>query len=233
MRTHAALLLPVLLAGAAACGARPGIATPDSPPVIVPDRPTPPRPAPTQPETPGAPAAEPAAPGTLPAAQEEFWGRLQTLCGQAFRGALALGSAATDTMFAGRELVMHVRRCAPHRIEIPFHAGENRSRTWIVTRTATGLRLKHDHRHADGTEEEITQYGGDTQQAGTPQAQEFHADDHTAALVPAARTNIWTMEVLPGHHFAYMLRREGTDRRLRVEFDLSRPVEPPPAPWGH
>jgi hypothetical protein len=50
---------------------------------------------------------------------------------------------------------------------------------------------------------------------------------------PAAVTNVWTMEVIPGERFAYALRREGTDRRFRVEFDLTRPVAPPPAPWGH
>ncbi|HEU0302476.1 MAG TPA: hypothetical protein VFR37_23655, partial [Longimicrobium sp.] len=102
-----------------------------------------------------------------------------------------------------------------------------------ITRTADGLRLKHDHRHADGSEDPVTQYGGDTRGAGAPSRQEFHADAHTAALIPAAATNVWTVEVGPGERFAYALRREGTDRRFRVEFDLARPVPAPPAPWGH
>jgi hypothetical protein len=62
---------------------------------------------------------------------------------------------------------MHVRRCEEDEIQIPLHVGENRSRTWIITRTDTGLRLKHDHRHPDGSEEEQTQYGGDTEDSGT------------------------------------------------------------------
>jgi hypothetical protein len=165
--------------------------------------------------------------------QDAFWAQLQQLCGQAFEGRLAEGTAPGDSAFAGQRAVMHVRQCAPNEIRIPFHVGDDRSRTWVLTRTGEGMRLKHDHRHDDGSEDEVTQYGGDTRIAGTAQRQEFHADAHTAQLIPAARTNIWTMEVVPGRQFNYALRREGTDRRFRVEFDLTRPVTPPPAPWGY
>jgi hypothetical protein len=176
--------------------------------------------------TTGTPPAAPADP------QQAFWARLQSLCGQAYRGTLAEGTAPTDEAFRKLELVMHVRECSDAAIRIPFHAGEDRSRTWVLTRTADGLRLKHDHRHEDGSEDRVTQYGGDTKDAGAPQRQEFHADAHTATLIPAARTNIWTVEVVPGERFAYALRREGTDRRFRVEFDLTQPIPPPPPPWG-
>ena len=158
--------------------------------------------------------------------------RCSACAGGRTRARVVQGSAA-DTAFTGKPLVMHVRQCSPGEIRIPFHVGENRSRTWILTRTDGGLRLKHDHRHEDGSEDAITQYGGDTRDAGTAARQEFYADAHTAALIPAAVTNVWTVEVIPGERFAYALRREGTDRRFRVEFDLTRPVAPPPAPWGH
>lgn len=165
------------------------------------------------------------------APRDVFWDQLQTLCGRAFSGRLTEGGAV-DSAFQGAELTMHVRTCNPTEIRIPFHAGTDRSRTWVFTRIDAGLRLKHDHRHADGTEDAITQYGGDTRDSGSAVRQEFHADAHTASLIPAASTNIWTVEVVPGERFAYALRREGTDRRFRVEFDLARPVAPPPAPWG-
>ena len=45
-----------------------------------------------------------------------------------------------------------------------------------------------------------------------------------SALIPAAATNVWTVEVVPDRTFVYALRREGTDRRFRIEFDLTRPV---------
>jgi len=137
-----------------------------------------------------------------------------------------------DPRFKVQPMVMHVRECGEAQVRIPFHVGGDGSRTWVLTRTATGLRLKHDHRHQDGSEDTITQYGGDTRSPGTASAQDFYADAHTASLIPAAATNVWTVEVIPGQRFAYALRREGTDRRFRAEFDLTRAVTPPPPPWG-
>lgn len=168
----------------------------------------------------------------LPAEQEAFWRNLKALCGQAFAGRMVEGSAAADATFGAQAMVMHVRACGEDEIRIPFHVGENRSRTWVLTRTATGLRLKHDHRHEDGSEDEVTQYGGDTLGPGTAERQDFPADAFTAGLIPAARTNIWTLQVVPGRLFGYGLRREEEGRRFRVEFDLTQPVPVPPAPWG-
>ena len=162
---------------------------------------------------------------------ETFFTSLGSLCGQAFEGRVIEDSAA-DSAFASSTLVMHVRECSDSVIRVPFHVGENRSRTWVVSRTATGLRLKHDHRHEDGSEDDVTQYGGDSPNAGSATVQEFAADAHTASLIPAAATNVWTMELEPGAQFVYALRREGTDRRFRVAFDLTRSVPVPPAPWG-
>ena len=164
--------------------------------------------------------------------QELFWATLQGLCGRAFAGTVR-EAPPSDTTFANKELIMHVRQCRDDEIRIPFHVGTNRSRTWIVSRTGAGLRLKHDHRHEDGSEDAITQYGGDTRSAGTDGRQEFSADTHTASLIPAAATNVWTIEVRGADRFTYALRREGTDRRFRIEFDLTRNVGTPPAPWGH
>jgi hypothetical protein len=97
--------------------------------------------------------------------------------------------------------------------------------------TPGGLRLKHDHRHADGTPDAITQYGGDARGTGSGNRQSFPADSHTVSLNPVYKTNVWTMEI-DRARFAYELVRVGTDRRFRVEFDLTRPVSAPPAPWG-
>ena len=164
--------------------------------------------------------------------QRAFWSSLESLCGSAFEGRVVEDSTGNPD-FAGKAMVMHVRRCESGRILVPFYVGENRSRTWVFTQESNGLRLKHDHRHEDGSEDDITQYGGDTTTPGTATTQEFHADANTAALIPAAATNIWTVEIIPGHMYAYALRREGTDRRFRVEFDLTLPVAAPLPPWGH
>jgi hypothetical protein len=167
--------------------------------------------------------------------QSQFFSRLAALCGKAFEGRIASPPVEADASFAGKKLVMHVRSCSPNEIRIPFHVGEDRSRTWVVTRTASGLRLKHDHRHEDGIEDKLTQYGGDTVGQGTAERQEFPADQFSKDMfvrdnIPASATNVWAMEVHPGRMFAYELRRPG--RFFRVEFELTRPIAPPPPPWG-
>ena len=183
--------------------------------------------------------APPALAGEAPAPQaagpqDMFFNRLSALCGRAFEGRVASPVVEADSAFAGERLVMHVRECSDSEIRIPFHVGADRSRTWVITRTGSGLRLKHDHRHEDGSEDALTQYGGDTASAGTAERQEFPADQHSKDMfvrgnIPASADNVWAMEVLP-QIFAYELRRP--NRFFRVDFDLTRPVAPPPPPWG-
>lgn len=130
---------------------------------------------------------------------------------------------------------MHVRECSANTLRIPVHLGEDRSRTWVVTRTASALRLKHDHRHQDGSEDAVTQYGGDSVSAGTAQRQVFPADQFSKDMSvrtkdPQGVNNVWVMEVEPGRVFTYKLQR--ANNFVRFGFDLSRPVTAPPAPWG-
>jgi hypothetical protein len=170
-----------------------------------------------------------------PDRQKQFFARLSQLCGKAFEGKVASPAVEADRDFAGKRLVMHVRDCSADQIRIPFHVGEDRSRTWVVTRTGAGLRLKHDHRHQDGSEDALTQYGGDTVQPGTAERQEFPADQFSKDMFVAqgravSVPNVWAMEVHPGRTFAYELRRPG--RFFRVDFDLARTVPAPSPPWG-
>lgn len=170
---------------------------------------------------------------TAPTEQDAFFESLGALCGKAFEGRL-VSSDAADADMAGERLVMHVRECAPDEVRIPFHVGSDRSRTWVVTRTAAGLRLKHDHRHEDGSEDFLTQYGGDTASAGSSTRQEFPADAYSKDLFmregrAVSVDNVWAVEVTDAM-YAYELKRP--NRFFRVEFDLTTPVETPPAPWG-
>ncbi|MDQ3075195.1 MAG: hypothetical protein M3Q88_06260 [Pseudomonadota bacterium] len=165
----------------------------------------------------------------------EFFADLSALCGKAYAGRVVSPPAAADASFVGKPLVMHVRTCSADNIRIPFHVASDRSRTWVITRTAVGYRLKHDHRHEDGSEDKVTQYGGDSITPRGAARQLFPADDFTKQLLVregnvAGAANVWAVEVHPGGIFAYELRRPG--RLFRVEFDLTRPVAPPPPPWG-
>jgi hypothetical protein len=170
-------------------------------------------------------------PARDPLPPDPFWAALQPLCGKAFEGRIVEGTEPSDEAIRKERVLMHVRTCTPAELRIPFHVGADRSRTWVITPTPQGLRLKHDHRHQDGSEDRITQYGGDTRGTQPVLRREFFADAHTAALIPAAAENVWTLALEPGKAFSYGLRREKQGRRFRVEFDLTREVPPPPAPW--
>lgn len=166
--------------------------------------------------------------------QGDFWSRLSELCGHAFAGHVVSTDVA-DARFASQALIMHVRECTRDEIRIPFHVGEDRSRTWVITRMQSALRLKHDHRHETGAEDGLSQYGGDTLGPGHSNRQEFPADDFSRQLfrandIPASAENVWAVELRPGDRFAYELRRPG--RHFRVEFDLAASVPAPPPPWG-
>lgn len=172
------------------------------------------------------------APTVVPA--DAFMDRIKAHCGNAYAGRL-VSDDPQDADIGAQVLVMHVRQCSDDVVRIPFHVGENRSRTWVLTRTDAGLRLKHDHRHEDGEPDAVTMYGGDTQLGGSAIRQEFPVDSESIALfrregLDASVTNVWAMEI-EDEIFAYELRRP-SGRFFRVEFDLTRPIAPPPPPWG-
>jgi hypothetical protein len=157
-------------------------------------------------------------------------------CGKAYGGTVVTNEPPDpNDPFNGKALVIHVRECSTEQIKVPFHVGADHSRTWIFTRTATGLRLKHDHRHLNGEPDELTMYGGESKDAGSAARQEFPVDAESRALFErtdrlVSTTNTWAVE-LDSQHYIYELTRPG-GRVFRVRFDLGTTVPEPPAPWG-
>lgn len=162
----------------------------------------------------------------------DWWQRLQSLCGNAYEGRLIRAPEGDDT-FRDRRVVMHVRDCTADRVRIPLTVGDDRSRTWVLTRTPAGIQLKHDHRHEDGSADAVTMYGGTTSNAGSAYTQMFPADDETRAVIPGSgQRSAWLVEIHPGERFTYAANRVGTVRGFQVDFDLVHPVDAPEAPWG-
>jgi hypothetical protein len=170
-----------------------------------------------------------------PDADALYFERLSQLCdGQAYAGQL-VSDDAVDADFKTARMIMGPASCDGLTVRIPFAVDEDRSRTWVITRTETGLRLKHDHRHEDGSEDVLTQYGGDSTPEGSAARQDFPVDAETRTLfiaqdIEVSTQNTWTVEIQPGELFAYQMSRP--ERLFRVEFDLATPVEAPPPPWG-
>jgi len=164
---------------------------------------------------------------------DAFFSSIAQHCGKAFEGKVAVDNQPSPAFEA--KLVMFVRKCDQAELQIPFYVGDNASRTWIIKKTGSGLSLKHDHRHKDGTDDPVTMYGGHTLGAGYKQIQSFPVDQYSKELfikqgLPQSITNTWQIYIY-AEMFSYRLVREG--REFRVDFDLTQPIPVPAAPWGY
>jgi hypothetical protein len=156
-------------------------------------------------------AATPSASADAGAA-DLFFQNVRKLCGQRFEGATDFPKDEPGHPLAGKKLIISIEQCSDNEIRIPLQAGEDKSRTWILTLREGRLLLKHDHRHADGTPDKVTMYGG-WAAGGDANRQRFAADGETATLIPEAATNVWTLEIdAAKEQFIYALERNGQPR---------------------
>lgn len=166
-----------------------------------------------------------------------FADSLSAYCGQAFEGRV-VSTDLVDEDWRRARLVVHVRDCGPDGFRLPLAVGDDRSRTWVLSRQGPGgqWELRHIHLHEDGQPDALTLYGGLSVSAPEALRQEFPADPFTKDLfdaggIPVSKQNIWAVELDGAAQvLAYELRRPG--RFFRVEMDLSAPVAPPPPHWG-
>lgn len=172
----------------------------------------------------------------MPAAAEGVFEAMQANCGKAFEGRVIKGPA--DDAWRSAKLVMHIRDCSASVIKVPLAYNEDRSRIWVFTRHADGtVSLKHDHRHSDGSEDKITQYGGRSVDGdGAPGDMDiaFPVDAESIAVfkengLNTSTENTWHISK-DGDDFVYRLTNP-RGRDFRVAFDMTKPVTPPPSAW--
>ncbi len=148
--------------------------------------------------------------------QEDFRRALQALCSQTYAGEITHNTSSHK--LAG-SLEIKAQACSPERMEIAFAIGIDRSHTWILTRPPTGLRLKHEHRKPDGRLDKVTDYGGDTQEAGLATRQAFVVDEYTRKLVDGTDKNLWVFEFKDGY-LAYELYKGDATPVFQARFAL-------------
>lgn len=167
---------------------------------------------------------------------ELFFSALAEQCGNAYPGGLTLEPPGDDMLTGTELLIVHFRECDENQLKLPFHIelegteDWDRSRTWIFTKHEDGLEIRHDHRKPDGSDDDVTMYGGYSVEGGSALRYEFKSIPRTE------ETGIfrgWRVEIVPGERYTYGTIR-GEDWSWRIDFDLSVPLaELPPAPWGH
>ncbi len=153
--------------------------------------------------------------------ERAFLNNIAQLCGQTFAGQETFIAEGRES-WADKEFVMHVTVCEDDRVYVPFHLDDDHSRTWMFLVEDGRLRFRHDHRHEDGTPEEVTLYGGYADGHGSALAQSFPADDYTCELLPTACNAIWRVFLSDDKStFTYQLFYE-EDLLFEGAFDLSR-----------
>jgi len=170
-----------------------------------------------------------------PQPYEVFFDSLAVHCGNAYQGGLTTAPPGDDMITFDDILVVHFRECEENLLKVPFHiqtvadGNWNRSRTWLFTRHEDGLELRHDHRKPDGSEDEVTMYGGFQYGVNEAGVQIFQSVPRTEE---SGIFRGWRIEIEPNVRYTYGTVR-GDEWSWRIDFDLTTPIEAPPAPWGH
>jgi hypothetical protein len=157
--------------------------------------------------------------------QKEFFNHFKLLEGKKFAGKEVFIAEGIDS-WANLELEMYVREFADTIVYIPFRVGENTSRTWmLIMEGENTLRFRHDHRHDDGTPEDLNLYGGYGTNEGSAYRQVFPADDFTCQMLERICDNEWTVEFSEDiSTYSYSLRKAGV-LIIQIDFDLNNPIE--------
>ena len=157
--------------------------------------------------------------------QDIFFERFMALEGKRFQGTQVFISPNMES-WDGFEIVMHVREFHPDVVYMPLRVGVNTSRTWALYRDNNNrLRFRHDHRHADGTPENLSLYGGFHTTGGNAFTQVFPADEYTCNMAPAICDNEWTLSFNEDlSAFSYILNKAG-EKVFQLDFDLTSVTE--------
>lgn len=183
------------------------------------------------------PAADQAAVSTdqdQPAANTLF-DRLQTLCDQAFSGRVAINEPVDADPAYQQSPVLGIRCIGPYRI-LAISFGDDRSRSMVLSKDRAGLQgLRHLHSNADGSPQELTEYGGYAHQGQTsaervvfPATQESAVKFQNLGL-DARADSVWTLSLVEGSELTYDAKASGW--HLQLVFDLTRTVPSPALPW--
>ncbi|HKX57097.1 MAG TPA: hypothetical protein VJN01_13390 [Xanthomonadales bacterium] len=166
--------------------------------------------------------------------QRDFMQAFQPFCGKAYAARVVQDNLASPDW--QQALVVHIRDCEDGVIRMPLHVGEDRSRTWVLTRHEGFIDFQHIHLHEDGSPDAVSPYGGQTRDAGSASQQSFPVDAASQQLFQAngldvSTTNVWSLSFPDAQTLNYRLSRPG--RLFEVQVDLSQPLPEPPPAWGY
>ena len=169
--------------------------------------------------------------GALDSNQDKFFDSIRAHCGKAFSGSVE--DSSNSTAYTGRKFVLHIRDCSNTQIKMPLHVDDNSSRILVLTKRDGSIELQHDHRHADGSSDALTLYGGYSSADSTGNVTNFPESAESIAITKAyapTRTypSVWSI-ILSSEDITYQVVRPG--RTIKSNFKFTDMVAHPPKAW--
>jgi hypothetical protein len=150
---------------------------------------------------------------------EQFMSSLSELCGNTYTGSV-VSKQAVDADWRAAPLTLGPVECEAGAVHAPLAVGEDRSRTWHITRDGETVELRHEHRLKDGSPDPVSYYGGYSNADSTSSAMYFPADEASKTMfvengLDVSVANVWTLSIEDGV-LRYALARP--ERDFRAEF---------------
>jgi len=157
-----------------------------------------------------------------PLPEDAFMKQVSTLCGQTYTGAV-ISEQAVDADWRKAVLTLGPVVCDDAGVHMPLAVGEDRSRTWHLSRDGARIEFRHEHILKDGSPDPVSFYGGYSRADGTATRMDFPADEKSKTMfiengLDVSVSNVWTLTLEPGERLSYALARP--ERDFRAEFDL-------------
>ena len=160
---------------------------------------------------------------TLAKPTKSFYDKLQGYCGRQLPG-VVLYPTGKEAPFQGLEITMMVEACSTKEIRMPIQVGPKIYRTLILGQDKNGYTLRHENKRADGTQAEISMYGGQTNGTNDSYLLLFPADGYSRQLLGAELNYAWSLAFNSDKStLSYMIENDGK-LTLQIDFDLTHPV---------
>lgn len=152
--------------------------------------------------------------------QHSFFDNLQGLCKKKFAGYIVY-PAGKEAPFQGKKIWIEVASCSAKEIRIPINIGEKIYRTLILGRNESGVYLQHENKRPDGSQAEISLYGGKALSHQSPFLLVFPADSYSKQLLGSERNSSWSLSISSDKStLSYIAESDGR-LDIQIDFNLS------------
>ena len=149
-----------------------------------------------------------------------FYNNLQALCKNKYAGSIVY-PAGKEAPFQGKKIWIELASCSAKELRIPINIGDKVYRTLILGRNENSVFLQHENKRPDGSQAEISLYGGRAVTLTSPSLLVFPADSYSKQILGAERNCIWTLSISSDKStLSYIAESDGR-LDLQIDFNLT------------